>query len=243
MSRQEWISPEGYRLDGRRAEEVRRLNANIGVLPGVDGSAFLELGNTKILATVHGPSEPKLRSNIYFDRVFINCEYSVATFSTTERRRQSKGDRQTSDISSVMKQAFEAAIITSLYPRSQIDIFVHVLQSDGGDIAACLNAGTLALIDAGLALRDCMVAVTAGYIDGTPLLDLNYMERVAHTPELVVAVLPRTKKVILCQMEGKSHVDAFESILKLAVRGAVAISSELREEIISRTRERAFIRN
>ena len=47
-------------------------------------------------------------------------------------------------------QTFEAAILTELYPRSQIDIYVEVLQADGGNLCACINAATLALIDAGL---------------------------------------------------------------------------------------------
>ena len=49
----------------------------------------------------------------------------------------------------LIKQTFEAAILTELYPRSQIDIYVEVLQADGGNLCACINAATLALIDAG----------------------------------------------------------------------------------------------
>lgn len=52
-----------------------------------------------------------------------------------------------------LKQTFEATIKTELYPRSQIDIFVEVLQADGGNYCACVNAATLALIDAGIPLK------------------------------------------------------------------------------------------
>ena len=43
----EWVSPEGLRQDGRRAKELRRVVATLGVLPHADGSARLEMGNTK----------------------------------------------------------------------------------------------------------------------------------------------------------------------------------------------------
>jgi hypothetical protein len=63
---------------------------------------------------------------------------------------------------------FQATIKTELYPRSQIDIFVEVLQADGGNYCACVNAATLALIDAGIPLKDYVTACTAslgiGYI-------------------------------------------------------------------------------
>jgi exosome complex component RRP41 len=40
--------------------------------------------------------------------------------------------RRSTEISLLLKQTFEAAIMSHLFPRSQIDIFVQVLQADGG---------------------------------------------------------------------------------------------------------------
>jgi exosome complex component RRP41 len=56
-SKTEFINLSGLRTDGRRRGEVRKLNTRIGLLERVDGSAFLEMGNTKVLAVVHGPRE------------------------------------------------------------------------------------------------------------------------------------------------------------------------------------------
>lgn len=53
----EYLSPEGLRVDGRRAEELRRIKCQLGVLRRADGSAYYEQGNTKALATVYGPRE------------------------------------------------------------------------------------------------------------------------------------------------------------------------------------------
>lgn len=55
--RKELLSTEGLRLDGRRPKEIRRLSARTGVLPRADGSAYVQMGNTRCLCTVYGPKE------------------------------------------------------------------------------------------------------------------------------------------------------------------------------------------
>ena len=54
----------------------------------------------------------------------------MTVFSTGERKRRPRGDRKSQEMSIHLRQTFEAAIKTELYPRSQIDIFVEVLQGD-----------------------------------------------------------------------------------------------------------------
>ena len=55
MSANEILSDDGYRADGRRSEELRRLVCRMGHIANADGSAYLEQGNTKVLASVFGP--------------------------------------------------------------------------------------------------------------------------------------------------------------------------------------------
>lgn len=78
--------------------------------------------------------------------------------STQERKFRPKGDKKSTELEVLLSRTFAEAIITDLYPRSQIDIFVQVLQSDGGEAVAAINAATLAVIDAGVAMRDYVVA-------------------------------------------------------------------------------------
>ena len=51
------LSDEGFRFDGRRSNELRQIRCNMGVYKQADGSAYLEQGNTKVLATVYGPHQ------------------------------------------------------------------------------------------------------------------------------------------------------------------------------------------
>ena len=62
MSGHELLSDQGLRADGRRSKELRRIRCRQGVFRQADGSAYLEQGNTKVLAAVYGPHEAGRRS-------------------------------------------------------------------------------------------------------------------------------------------------------------------------------------
>lgn len=127
MAASELLASYGLRLDGRRSEELRNIKCRLGVFGQADGSAYLEQGNTKVLAAVYGPREPRQRGGAESSEVKVNCQYSMAVFSTSQRKKRPRGDRKSQEMSQHLRQTFEAAIKTELYPRSQIDIFIEVL--------------------------------------------------------------------------------------------------------------------
>ncbi|KAJ1854707.1 Exosome non-catalytic core component [Coemansia sp. RSA 1822] len=234
MSRQELLSPEGLRVDGRRANELRRILCRASVLNTADGSAYYEQGNTKVLVAVFGPREPRARGQLQHDQAIINVEFNIAPFSTSERRKRSKGDKRLLEIASFVRQTFEGAIQRSVYARSQIDIYLHLLQHDGGTLETCINAATLALVDAGISMDDYVCACTAGFIDETPVLDLNSVEESSiETPDLTVAVLPRSGNIALLQMESKLHSTKLDSVMELAIEGCKHIHKKLDEAVLA----------
>jgi len=220
MSGLELLSDQGYRIDGRKPSELRKIECRLGVFSQADGSAYLEQGNTKVLAAVYGPHEVRGGySKALHDKALINCQYSMATFSTTERKRQPRGDRRSQEMSMQLEQTFESAIKTELYPKSQIDIFVEVLQSDGGNYCACVNASTLAIIDAGIPMRDYVAACNSGFVKDTPLVDISYVEEGGGGPAVTVATLPRSGQVVLVQMTSRLHINHLETVMDTAVKG------------------------
>ncbi|KAI8873443.1 exosome component 4 [Ramicandelaber brevisporus] len=243
MSRVELLSPEGLRSDGRRANELRNIVCRAGTLRRADGSAYLEQGNTKVLAAIHGPHAPRSSSsNVQprHDRAVLNVEVLVAPFSGTERKRWSRNDKRASELAQYIVQTFEASVFLGLYPRSVIDIHLHILQQDGGLLETCINAASLALVDAGIAVSDMAVAVSAGCADMTkPLLDLNGVEANSFaTPVVTVAILPRTEQVVLMTMESRLAVERLKDVVALAVGGCKHIHGYLDGEIRARTVER-----
>ena len=126
MAGLELISPENLRLDGRKPDELRKILCKVGIYKQADGSGYIEHGNTKVMASVYGPHEMVNKSKAKHDRAVINCQYSTATFSSNERKNRPKGDKRSTERSLTIEKIFGSAILTSLYPRSQIDIFVQV---------------------------------------------------------------------------------------------------------------------
>lgn len=215
----DYLSPEGLRLDGRRADEIRHVACQLGPLPNADGSSIFKQGNTKVMAAVYGPHEVRKASQILHDRAVIQCDFSMATFSTGQRTQKGKGDRRTTETSMIIKRTFESAVVTTLFPSTEIDIFIYVLEADGGTVSAAINAATLAIIDAGIPIIDFVVSCAAGYFSGTPVLDLNYLEDSAGGPNVPVSILASSRKVTTLQMDSKLSIDVFESVLRLAVVG------------------------
>ncbi|XP_032900881.1 exosome complex component RRP41 [Amblyraja radiata] len=219
MAGLELLSDQGYRVDGRKPAELRKIRARMGVFAQADGSAYIEQGNTKALAVVYGPHEIRGgRSKALHDKAAVNCQYSMATFSTGERKRRPHGDRKSTEMTLHLKQTFEAAILTQLYPRSQIDIYVQILQADGGNYCACVNAATLAVVDAGIPMRDYVCACSTGFLEDTPLTDLSYVEESAAGPQVALALLPKSEQIALLEMNSRLHQDHLEKMVDAAVK-------------------------
>ena len=111
-----------------------------------------------------------------------------------------------------------------------------LLQADGGVRAAAINATSLALMDAGVALEDFVCACTAGAIHGTLLLDLNSQEDNAGA-ELSVGLLPRTERISFVQLESKVPLGAMQETLNFAIEGCRQIYEVLRSAVELRMQE------
>jgi exosome complex component RRP41 len=223
MSRVELVTPEGLRVDGRRAGELRRFYSKVGLLQA-DGSAYVEMGNTQVICAVYGPKETKQRQH---DRVTINVAYHMASFSTGSQSKKLKKDRRLLEMASYIKHCFEPIVMTSLYPRSVIDIFIQVIQTDGGLLHTSINATCLALIDAGIPMTDYLIACSAGYVNQQAILDLNYIEESAEAPTLTVALTPKNQKCTMLNLECRLHVDFFGEVLEMAKDGCLLISQDI----------------
>lgn len=213
----EFISPEGFRVDGRRAGEVRLMRCRLGSLDA-DGSAYVEQGNTKVLARVTGPREASQRSKSSHDRAVLTVDFAPMPFAGGQYRAQGRGDRNAAEIAMCVRQVFEPVVQCHLYPRAEIVISISILQLDGDARAAAINAVSLALVDAGVAMEDLVCACSAGMASTVPIVDLNGQEA-GGCSEVVVAMLPRTGKLSFVQLESKMPMAAIEDVLNFAGEG------------------------
>jgi exosome complex component RRP41 len=143
-----------------------------------------------------------------------------------------------------ISNAFSESLFTNLFPHSTISLSLHVLSQDGSLLAACLNACTLALIDAGVPMKDYICACTAGSTSSyssndeaaDPLLDLNNMEE-QELPFLTVATLGSTDAVSVLVMETRVQVGRLEGMLAVGVDGCKQVR-EILDKVVRERGER-----
>ncbi|MEM2050919.1 MAG: exosome complex exonuclease Rrp41 [Thermoproteota archaeon] len=210
------FSEDGKRSDGRGLDELRPIRIKVGVLSNAQGSAYIEQGKNKILAAVYGPKEALPKHISLPDRCILRCRYHMAPFSTTERKSPAPSRREI-ELSMVLRNALEPLVMTSLFPRTVIDIFIEVLQADGGTRCAGLTAAVLALADAGIPLRGLAAACAVGKADGKIVVDLNDLEDKYGEADMPVAYNPTLDGITLLQMDGIMSKEEVEQALSLAI--------------------------
>jgi len=224
------IDENGKRLDGRGADELRPINMKVGVLSRADGSAYVEWGKNKVIAAVYGPREAQPRHIQNPMKGIVQATYNMVSFSVTDRKRPGP-DRRSIEISKIISEALEAAVLTESFPRTTIDVSIEVLQADAGTRCAGLTAATLALADAGVPMKDLVVACAAGKVDGQVVLDLLKEEDNYGQADLPVAIMPKSEEIVLLQMDGHMTQEEFDRALSMAIDGCKKIYEMQREAL------------
>lgn len=235
----EWVSLAGLRTDGRRPHELRRLRCSLGTNPHADGSASLEQGQTQVLAIVHGPHEPTRRSEALHDKCIIECEFYNTPFSGFDRKKRRATDRASLEVSLALKQTFEAAVMRHIYPRTQIDIQVYVLQTDGSALPAAINAVSLALVDAGIAMEEMVAACSVALLDDQAVLDVTYKEQSSGGAYMPLAAFPAHDQVLLVQCESRLDGARFEELMRAALRGTRQVADLMQAQVREHTKQLA----
>lgn len=215
----------GKRLDGRDFNELRPLKIEAGILKNAAGSAYLEWGSNKVLAAVYGPKDAMPRHMADPTKAIIKCRYSMAPFSSIEGHGRSGPNRRAIEISKVTKEVFENVVMLEEFPGNEIDVFIEILQSDGGTRAAGITAASVALANAGIKMKDLVYAVSAGRIGEHVVLDVNMIEDNYSDADMPMTISPRNNNVLLLQMDGGFSKQQFKEAVKMVIDAGKKISS------------------
>ncbi len=213
------------RLNGRKFDEMRPIEAKVGVVKRADGSAMFKIGNTWAYAAVYGPRNlhPKFLQDP--QKGILRCSYNMMPFSSSGERVRPGGSRRSKEISLVTEKALLPVLNLDEYPNSVVDVFIELPQTEAGSRCAGICAASMALADAGLEMKDLVCAVSVGKVADKLLVDLDYSEEsypdvpVADVP---IAIMPNSGKVTLLQMDGEIKKD---ELMKLLEMGKKAIAS------------------
>jgi exosome complex component RRP41 len=226
------ISPEGLRVDGRRTDELRPIELKVGVLKQADGSASIRQGKTYIIAAVYGPRELHPRHLTLNDRAYLRVEYRMATFSVPDRKRPAPSRRE-KEISMVVANALKPSLFLEAFPKAVVDVFVQVIQADGGTRCAAINAASLALADAGIPMRSLIPAVAVGKADGRLIVDLGDEEDKYGQGDVPMAIIPTTDEITLLQQDGIFTKEELQEAMQMGIN-ACKYLHELQKEALRR---------
>ena len=210
---------DGKRLDGRDKHELRPIKMEVGILKNADGSAYLEWGNNKIFAAVFGPREVHPHHLAKPDRGILRVFYRMATFSVFERKRPAPGRRE-KEISMIISDCLEPVLFLELYPGTSFEIFIQVMDADGGTRCASTTAAALALANAGIPMKSLVTSLALGKIDGELVVDLSGIEDKAGEADLPIAVTWFNDEISLLQFDGEMDIEQFDELLELSKKFA-----------------------
>jgi len=203
---------DGKRLDGRSEKELRPIKMEVGVIQNADGSAYLEWGNNKIYAAVYGPREVHPHHLAKPDRGVLRVFYRMATFSVFDRKRPAPGRRE-KEISMIVADCIEPLLFLELYPGTSFEVFIEVLDADGGTRCASTTVAALALADAGIPMKSLVSAVAVGKIDGKKIVDLSGIEDKAGEADFPIAITWYNEEVSLLQFDGDMDLSEMNEFL------------------------------
>jgi exosome complex component RRP41 len=206
------------RLDGRKFDELRKLNAKAGVVPNADGSAMFSQGDTVALASVYGPKifHPKNQQNP--EKGVIRVHYNMLPFSVNDRIKPGLS-RRSQEISKVTEWALSSVVMLDELPGTAIDVHIIIPQANAGTRCAGINAAAMALAHAGVPMKEMISAVAVGKLDKTIAIDLVKEEEDFEDGEgatdMPMAFLSNSGKITLLQLDGRIQISKFKEALEM----------------------------
>jgi ribonuclease PH len=223
------------RASGRDPDELRLVQFERDFTEMAMGSVLARFGRTRVLCTasVEERVPPWLRGK---GRGWVTAEYSMLPGSTPERvdREAARGKQsgRTQEIQRLIGRSLRAVTDLVALGETQVVVDCDVLQADGGTRTAAICGGWIALHDACARMvaagtlashpvREACAAISVGIIDGTPMLDLEYVEDVRAEVDMNVVMTASERFV---EVQGTAEGMAFtrgelDTLLGLAQAG------------------------
>ena len=239
------------RPDGRQADQLRSISFIPNVAPHATGSMLVSFGDTRVIcsATIEDDVPRWMRAQ-KVEGGWLTAEYSMLPYSTIERKprdiSRGKLDGRSSEIQRLIGRSLRAVVDLKKVGQRTIWIDCDVLQADGGTRTAAITGGCVAMAIAfnklmnegklkDFPIRKLVAAVSAGIHEGTPVLDLNYVEDKGATVDFNV-VMTETQEFVEVQGSGEEAVfssDQMSAMLDLCRKGVNEIVSLQKAAILT----------
>ncbi len=223
------------RPDGRGYPDLRPLRAARGYLPHAEGSALIEMGNTRVLCAVSVEEKvpPFLKGT---GQGWVTAEYAMLPRATRTRNQREGGGKtqgRSQEIQRMVGRALRAVVDTAALGERTLTVDCDVLSADGGTRTASVNGAFLALVDAlrlmkerkllrALPVEDFIGAVSVGIVDHQLLVDLSYAEDSQADVDLTL-VMTGGGALVEVQGGGEGTTFSREDLARMVDAGAEAV--------------------
>jgi len=230
------------RIDNRTADRLREVKLETGYLATAEGSALIELGNTRVLcaASVEESVPHWLRGS---RRGWVTAEYSMLPRATTTRtpREVTRGRQsgRTLEIQRLIGRSLRSVVDMEVLGERTVIVDCDVLQADGGTRTVSITGAFVALAIAigklvafravpSDPLRGEVAAISVGIVDGEALLDLCYEEDAKADVDMNVVMTDDGRFVELQATAEKvafddTQMDRMTSLARAGIRDLIAI--------------------
>lgn len=207
-----------FRSDNRSPEQMRPVNIIPDFISTAEGSALIEIGNTRVICTASvDESVPAFLKGA--GKGWVTAEYSLLPRSTLTRtpREAARGriSGRTHEIQRLIGRALRAVVDLEELGERTITLDCDVIQADGGTRTASITGAFIALglaleklVEAGTLtsapIRDFVAATSVGLVDGAVLLDLCYEEDARAEVDLNF-VMTGGRKIVEVQATAEQH--------------------------------------
>jgi len=206
------------RPDGRKPDEIRAMEAKVGVIPNANGSAMFSFGDTIAIAAVYGPRKMHPQHQQNPEKGTLRCNYSMLSFSVSERIKPGPNRRST-EISKITEWALEPVLMIKKYPNMVVDVHINILQANASTRCAGINAAALALAHAGIPMRDLVSSISIGKLDKQLVVDLNKeeedWEEGEGSTDIPITMTPNGE-ITHIQLDGRITSEELKEVIGLA---------------------------
>ena len=204
------------RLDSRKFDETRKMEAKVNIIKNADGSAMFRFGETIAIAAVYGP-KPLHPQHLQDPRKgMLRVVYDMMSFSVPERKKPGPS-RRSQEISKVTEWALSSVVDLDNYPNTVVDVHISILQANASTRCAGINAACLALAQAGISMKELVSSVSIGKIDDKIVVDISkdeedYSEGEGSTD--IPFAFTKSGNISLFQLDGNISPDKLKEAIK-----------------------------
>lgn len=221
------LTADGDRLDGRQPHECRSNFLKTGAVNAAAGSAYAEVGQTRVIVSVFGPRESH-KAEAFSGIGRLNCHVQYASFATSVRGKASQGAEE-KEFPVMLHKALEGAVMLHTFPKTTVDIFALILQSGGGDLPAVVSCASMALADAGIAMYDLVSAVSTGCVGKEVLLDTTLEEEKWSDGEMMVTCMASRNEITQLKITGQWPDATMKEALSVSLDACTKLANVMRE--------------